>query len=268
MNYSWEARCQDSLAEWSKALASGASPQGRGFEPHSCHFVKPPHAQTSSENNGENPHILKLQNLTFHSTFWGPCGGPAQPQLHLKARNATLQEIVRTHNLCPQRNVEATLHVQQNLRMRSKHMCFGWRFSQDCSGKLPHATSMLNATGAIQSHAMPKGASGKHAAGEDRTPDLRIMRPTRCQLRYCRLCKQCVAIAKSFANYCDLPSPQQAHKQRNAHTGCVRGDAELLATVRFRLGRSWRRRHELSTWPRARASARQCRQLGPAARIL
>ena len=27
----------DSLAEWSKALASGASPQGRGFEPHSCH---------------------------------------------------------------------------------------------------------------------------------------------------------------------------------------------------------------------------------------
>ena len=28
---------QDSLAEWSKALAPGASPQGRGFEPHSCH---------------------------------------------------------------------------------------------------------------------------------------------------------------------------------------------------------------------------------------
>ena len=26
-----------SLAEWSKALISGASPQGRGFEPHSCH---------------------------------------------------------------------------------------------------------------------------------------------------------------------------------------------------------------------------------------
>ena len=27
---------QDSLAEWSKALASSASPQGRGFEPDSC----------------------------------------------------------------------------------------------------------------------------------------------------------------------------------------------------------------------------------------
>ena len=32
-----DASRQDSLAEWSKALASGASPQGRGFEPHSCH---------------------------------------------------------------------------------------------------------------------------------------------------------------------------------------------------------------------------------------
>ena len=26
------------LAEWSKALRSGRSPQGRGFEPHRCHF--------------------------------------------------------------------------------------------------------------------------------------------------------------------------------------------------------------------------------------
>ena len=31
-----QIRTQDGLAEWSKALASGASPQGRGFEPHSC----------------------------------------------------------------------------------------------------------------------------------------------------------------------------------------------------------------------------------------
>ncbi len=28
----------DSLAEWSKALAQGASLQARGFEPHSCHL--------------------------------------------------------------------------------------------------------------------------------------------------------------------------------------------------------------------------------------
>ena len=32
--------CQDSLAEWSKALAQGASPQGNGLEPHSCHGAR------------------------------------------------------------------------------------------------------------------------------------------------------------------------------------------------------------------------------------
>ena len=36
--------CQDSLAEWSKALAQGASPQGRGFEPHRCHLMCDLHA--------------------------------------------------------------------------------------------------------------------------------------------------------------------------------------------------------------------------------
>ena len=30
--------CIGRMAEWSKALALGASPKGRGFEPHSCHF--------------------------------------------------------------------------------------------------------------------------------------------------------------------------------------------------------------------------------------
>ncbi len=35
-----QAHAQDSLAEWSTALARGASPQGRGFEPHSCHFAR------------------------------------------------------------------------------------------------------------------------------------------------------------------------------------------------------------------------------------
>ena len=37
MSLWWQTN--DSLAEWSKALASGASLQGRGFEPHSCHSV-------------------------------------------------------------------------------------------------------------------------------------------------------------------------------------------------------------------------------------
>ena len=37
----------DSLAEWSKALASGASPQGRGLEPHSCHHAHHQHRSPS-----------------------------------------------------------------------------------------------------------------------------------------------------------------------------------------------------------------------------
>ena len=31
---------QDSLAERSKAVAQGAIPQGRGFEPHSCQYAE------------------------------------------------------------------------------------------------------------------------------------------------------------------------------------------------------------------------------------
>ena len=34
-----EKGASDALAEWSKALASGASPQGRGFEPHRRHLA-------------------------------------------------------------------------------------------------------------------------------------------------------------------------------------------------------------------------------------
>ena len=29
----------DSLTEWSKAVAPGAIPKGRGLEPHSCHLL-------------------------------------------------------------------------------------------------------------------------------------------------------------------------------------------------------------------------------------
>ena len=36
----WIHMFKDSLAEWSKALAPGASPQGRGFEPHSCQLTR------------------------------------------------------------------------------------------------------------------------------------------------------------------------------------------------------------------------------------
>ena len=35
---------EDKMAEWSKAVASGAIPKGRGFKSHSCHaFQQHPH---------------------------------------------------------------------------------------------------------------------------------------------------------------------------------------------------------------------------------
>ena len=42
---------QDSLAERSKAVAQGAIPQGRGFEPHSCHFAI---VNNTDEKHGKN----------------------------------------------------------------------------------------------------------------------------------------------------------------------------------------------------------------------
>ena len=57
---------QDSLAEWSKALAPGASPQGRGFEPHSCHFSCMPRRQRSdsSKSNGVVKNVTWLFPIT------------------------------------------------------------------------------------------------------------------------------------------------------------------------------------------------------------
>ena len=49
------------MAEWSKALASGASPQGRGFEPHSCHFLFSYLASSASLSNSRlAAHLAQL----------------------------------------------------------------------------------------------------------------------------------------------------------------------------------------------------------------
>ena len=85
---------QDSLAEWSKALAPGASPQGRGFEPHSCHFA------TESldlfdmlQLHGPRPRLLAIATFCMHrlseQVLWRrapACSGlgrvEAKPLLH------------------------------------------------------------------------------------------------------------------------------------------------------------------------------------------
>ena len=62
---------QDSLAEWSKALAPGASPQGRGFEPHSCHFSFTRHSN-----------VRKNTPAAGFVDTWGPSTTPPGSGLH------------------------------------------------------------------------------------------------------------------------------------------------------------------------------------------
>ena len=56
-----------------------------------------------------------------------------------------------------------------------------WR-SKDCGWKHRCAISRFSVPGRSWAVRQPQ----HNAAGEDRTPDLRIMRPTRCELRHCR----------------------------------------------------------------------------------
>ena len=64
-----ESFARDSLAEWSKALASGASPQGRGFEPHSCHFKNACHELTAEQK--------RMTNIARHEFLTPELLGPA-----------------------------------------------------------------------------------------------------------------------------------------------------------------------------------------------
>jgi hypothetical protein len=66
----------DSLAEWSKALASGASPQGRGFEPHSCQCLRrapaPSRLERSTDSAVHDWHApLASASVATACTQWG-----------------------------------------------------------------------------------------------------------------------------------------------------------------------------------------------------
>ena len=55
----------DGLAEWSKALASGASPKGRGFEPHSRHFKS---LESSTQTRPSTAHADMNQTVCQSAT--------------------------------------------------------------------------------------------------------------------------------------------------------------------------------------------------------
>ena len=68
--YYLDITCMDSLAEWSKALAPGASPQGRGFEPHSCHSCYA-HAQLMIVLRQLAHHLYVNNNKDHHFSATG-----------------------------------------------------------------------------------------------------------------------------------------------------------------------------------------------------
>ena len=65
---------QDSLAEWSKALAPGASPQGLGIEPHSCHFLdsEPISSVPKPEAQKREPYHQTKQLMIAEEDFCPP----------------------------------------------------------------------------------------------------------------------------------------------------------------------------------------------------
>ena len=68
------ANLDDGLAERSKAVAQGAIPKGRGFEPHRCHFA---HALTRC---GAESHALNASD--YLDFAWAVCvQGSARPRL-------------------------------------------------------------------------------------------------------------------------------------------------------------------------------------------
>ena len=48
------------MAEWSKALALGASPKGRGFEPHSCQLFMLKLCMTNIQDSYAIPYCLAV----------------------------------------------------------------------------------------------------------------------------------------------------------------------------------------------------------------
>ena len=126
-----DLRYSDSVAEWSKALASGASPQGRGLEPHRCQ-------RSSRFKYNTQPlvqHWLLLRlSVDFHQKpddFEYPCGCRKPLDIHCVADRPThfrdsnrasmrgTRTRNRTHDLAP--------HAKNPVITESKHFFRRWR---------------------------------------------------------------------------------------------------------------------------------------------
>ena len=77
--YSWLTSAKhDSLAERSKAVAQGAIPKGREFEPHSCHFLMLVQLRNYKDRKPQSDDAMMLgfvrfscfENLLCQVEFW------------------------------------------------------------------------------------------------------------------------------------------------------------------------------------------------------
>ena len=57
--------CHDSLAERSKAVAQGAIPKGRGFEPHSCHYLMLAQLRNYKDGKPQSDEAMMLGFVRF-----------------------------------------------------------------------------------------------------------------------------------------------------------------------------------------------------------
>ncbi len=90
----------DTLAERSKAVAQGAIPKGRGFEPHRCHFIYTLPCETRRDRAGSS----KKQGQSL-------------------ARGAAPTEIAQMHKIKTPRGTAAGNFRQVLLQLR----CSLWR---------------------------------------------------------------------------------------------------------------------------------------------
>ena len=109
---------QDSLAEWSKALASSASPQGRGFEPDSC---QPSLFETTARVKVQVKHGHYIFSRTICNSMSRSCclsylrlhEGQWSAQLAARRNGSKLQSAERWDNARCRRRANCDSNVEQ-----------------------------------------------------------------------------------------------------------------------------------------------------------
>ena len=109
----------DTLAEWSKALASGASPQGRGFEPHRCHNLELVGWSGAAQHRPLCQHDLHKRFHVDSSQRKRPAL-PHQPNLYLEPKWLRCQIRIRAGKVTFQRVAPDQSQTNRTSRRHAK----------------------------------------------------------------------------------------------------------------------------------------------------